>query len=317
MNNITLFITTVLIWGTTWIGIAAQIGEVPVIVSIFFRFALAGLIMLAGLALMGRLKRPSIWRFVVLQALCLFCFNFIGLYKASALIPSGLVSIVFSLASIFNAINARLFFGDRITVQTILAGSVGATGLALIFWTDLFASFDIATLQGIGWAVFGTLMFSFGNMASRRNSGLGITPVSANSWGMGIGALALLGLILASGQPVILSTKPVYWIALVYLAVIGSVVGFTTYLVLVARIGSARAGYATVLFPIVALAISTVFEGYNWTPSAMIGVALILVGNVIMFWRPRKRGIDELSRTSEHPVTPTQAEAVIREDAIR
>lgn len=193
-------------------------------------------------------------------------------------------------APIFNAINARLLFGDRITVQKTLAGSVGATGLVLIFWIDLFASFDIATLQGIGWAAFGTLMFSFGNMASRRNSGLGITPVSANSWGMGIGALALLGLILASGQPVILSTKPVYWMALVYLAV----VGFTTYLVLVARIGSAQAGYATVLFPIVALAISTVFEGYNWTSLAMIGVALTLVGNVIMFWRPRKRGINEL-----------------------
>jgi drug/metabolite transporter (DMT)-like permease len=317
MNNITLFITTVLIWGTTWIGVAAQIGEVPIIVSIFFRFALAGLIMLAGLALMRRLKRPTIWRFVVLQALCLFCFNFIGLYKASALIPSGLVSIVFSLASIFNAINARLFFGDRITVQTILAGSVGVTGLVLIFWTDLVASSDVATLKGIGWAVLGTLIFSFGNMASRRNNSLGITPVSANSWGMGIGALVLLGLILASGQPVILPTKPVYWTALVYLAVIGSVVGFTTYLVLVARIGSARAGYATVLFPIVALAISTVFEGYNWTSLAMIGVALILVGNVITFWHPRKRRIDELSRTPGHPAMPTQAQAVVREDAIR
>ncbi|WP_417501280.1 DMT family transporter [Marinobacter sp.] len=296
MNNITLFITTVLIWGTTWIGIVAQIGEIPIIVSIFFRFALAGLIMLAGLALMKRLKRPSIWRFVVLQALCLFCFNFIGLYKASALIPSGLVSIVFSLASIFNAINARLFFGDRITLKTLLAGGVGATGLVLIFWTDLVVSFDAATLKGIGWAVFGTLMFSLGNMASRRNSSIGITPVIANSWGMGIGALALLGLILASGQPLALSTKPEYWVALVYLAVIGSVIGFTTYLMLVARIGSAKAGYATVLFPMVALAISTLFEGFNWTPVAIIGIALTLTGNVIMFWRPRKRDSGELVR---------------------
>lgn len=296
MNNITLFITTVLIWGTTWIGIVAQVGDVPIIVSIFFRFALAGLIMLVGLALMHRLKGPSIWRFVVLQALCLFCFNFIGLYKASTLIPSGLVSIVFSLASIFNAINARLFFGDRVTLQTLLAGGVGATGLVLIFWTDLVASFDVATLEGVGWAMFGTLMFSFGNMASRRNSSIGITPVVANSWGMGIGALALLGLILASEQPLALSTKLEYWVALVYLAVIGSVIGFTTYLMLVARIGSAKAGYATVLFPMVALAISTVFEGYNWTPLAMIGIALTLAGNVIMFWRPRKRDCGELVR---------------------
>ena len=286
MNTITLFTTTVLIWGTTWIAIAAQVGEVPITVSIFFRFALAGLIMLAGLALMRRLERPALWRFVVIQALCLFCFNFVGLYKASALIPSGLVSIVFSLASIFNAVNARLFFGDQITARTILAGSVGTIGLLLVFWRDLFANFHFGVLQGIGWAVFGTLMFSVGNMASRKNSGLGITPVSANAWGMGIGAFVLLIIILVSGQPLVLSTTPTYWLALVYLAVIGSVAGFTAYLVLAARIGSARAGYATVLFPIVALAISTVFEGYSWTPLAMIGATLAVMGNVIMFWRP-------------------------------
>lgn len=286
MNTITLFTTTVLIWGTTWIAIAAQVDEVPIIVSIFFRFALAGLIMLAGLALMRRLERPVLWRFVIVQALCLFCFNFVGLYKASALIPSGLVSIVFSLASIFNAVSARLFFGDQITARTILAGSVGTIGLLLVFWRDLFASHHLGVLQGIGWAVFGTLMFSLGTMASRKNSGLGITPVSANAWGMGIGAFVLLIIILVSGQPLVLSTTPTYWLALVYLAVIGSVAGFTAYLVLAARIGSARAGYATVLFPIVALAISTVFEGYSWTPLAMIGATLAVMGNVIMFWRP-------------------------------
>src|SRR5690554_5595304 len=176
MNNITLFITTVLIWGTTWIGIVAQIGEVPIIVSIFFRFALAGLIMLVGLALMRRLKRPVFWRFVIAQALCLFCFNFVGLYKASALISSGLVSIVFSLASIFNAVNTRLFFGDHITARTMVSGCVGTIGLILVFWRDLFANFHPGVLQGIGWAVFGTLMFSFGTMASRKNSGLGTTP---------------------------------------------------------------------------------------------------------------------------------------------
>lgn len=301
MLNILLFTTTVIIWGTTWIGIAAQIGQVPIMVSIFLRFALAGGIMLAGLAVLGRFGRPAVWRFVIIQALCLFCFNFIGLYKASGLVPSGLVAVVFSLASIFNAINARIFFGDRITAQTFLAGTTGATGLVLIFWTDLFASFDVTTVHGIGWAALGTLMFSFGNMASRRNGELGITPVTANSWGMGIGALALAGLIAASGQPVRLTLDPVYWVALIYLAIIGSVAGFTTYLVLVARIGSARAGYSTVIFPVVALAISTVVEGYSWTPLAFAGVALTILGNVMMFWRPRA------SRSASLPGSPQMA----------
>lgn len=285
MNTLFLFAATVLIWGTTWIAIAAQVGPVPLIESIFLRFAVAGLVMLAGLAALGRLRRPAHWRFVVVQALCLFCFNFIGLYNAAALIPSGLVSVVFSLASIFNAVNARIFFGERITGRTLLAGAIGAAGLGLLFRDDLGGAAMGDTLRGIGWACFGTLMFSFGNMASRRNGQLGVTPVTANAWGMGIGALVLVVLMMASGQGVVWPTGARYWAALAYLSLIGSVVGFTTYLLLVARIGSARAGYATVVFPVVALLLSTLYEGFHWTPGAFAGLALTLIGNVVMFAR--------------------------------
>ena len=308
MLNLLLFTTTVIVWGTTWIAISAQTGEVPIMVSIFLRLALAGAVMLAGLAVLARLHRPPVWRFVIIQAVCLFCFNFIGLYKATGLIMSGLVAVVFSLASVFNAVNARVFFGDRITAQTLLAGVIGASGLGLIFWTDLFGRFDAATVRGIGWAALGTLMFSFGNMASRRNSELGISPVTANSWGMALGALALGGLIVVQGQPVTLTLEPDYWAALIYLAIVGSVAGFTTYLVLVARIGSTRAGYATVIFPVVALAISTAVEEYSWTPIAIVGVALTIFGNVIMFWRPRARAATHLPANPRSAgLTPTMA----------
>ncbi|WP_372088226.1 EamA family transporter (plasmid) [Tistrella mobilis] len=294
MNTSLLFIATVLIWGTTWIAIALQVGAMPVMVSIFYRFALAGLVMLAGLALLGRLARPAHWRFVALQALCLFSFNFVGLYKAAGLIPSGLVSVVFSLASIFNAVNARIFFGERITLRVVGAGAIGASGLVLLFWHDLFTTLDGNSLRGIAWAGFGTMMFSLGNMASRRNSALGTSPVTANAWGMGMGAVVLLILILATGQPVVLPEGMTSWAALIYLAVIGSVAGFTTYLLLVQKIGSARAGYATVVFPMVALLISTLFEGYQWTWTAAAGLCLIVFGNIVMFAR-RPNG------SSRHP----------------
>lgn len=286
--NALLFAATVLIWGTTWIAIAFQVGDAPVIISVFYRFALAAVLFLAALAVTGRLKRPAAWRFVALQALCLFCFNFIGLYHAATLIPSGLVSVIFSLASIFNAINARIFFGDRMTGQTILAGAIGVCGLVLLFWQDIAISLDPDTMRGIGWATLGTMFFSWGNMASRHNSSLGITPVTANAWGMGIGAVALLIFLSATSQSLVVPEGTVYWIALLYLSAIGSVVGFTTYLLLVSRLGSARAGYATVLFPVVALLASTLFEGYQWTPTAIAGVILAGLGNLVMFWRRRR-----------------------------
>ena len=284
MTTALLFLATVVIWGTTWIAIAAQVGQTPVMVSVFLRFALAGPLMLAGLALLGRLRRPVCWRFVIIQALCLFSFNFIGLYNATRFIPSGLVSVVFSLASIFNALNARIFFGDKVNARTVLAGAVGVSGLVLIFWTDIFTGAGAATLKGVGWALMGTLMFSLGTMASRRNNELGVNALTANSWGMGAGALVLLGLVVLSGQPIRPPAEPVYWGALIYLALIGSVAGFTAYLVLAARIGAVRAGYATVVFPVIALAVSTIAEGYHWTPLAMTGAAMTIAGNLIMFW---------------------------------
>jgi drug/metabolite transporter (DMT)-like permease len=266
-----LFLATVLIWGTTWIGIAVQVESAPVLVAVFHRFLLAAALMLPGLALMGRLQRPKAWRFVLVQALCLFSLNFVCLYNAALLIPSGLVSVIFALASVFNAVNARIFFGDRINPRTLLAAALGVTGLVLLFWDRLVVSFDAPSLQGIGWAALGTMCFSLGNM------------------GMPMGAALLAGLILILGQGFALPRQPDYWLATAYLAAIGSVAGFTCYLLLVSRQGSARAGYATVVFPVVALTLSSLYEGYVWTPLAVAGLAITGLGNLVMFAPRRAR----------------------------
>ncbi|ARO33470.1 DMT superfamily inner membrane transporter protein (plasmid) [Rhizobium sp. NXC14] len=293
MANAALFIATVLIWGTTWIAIAMQVGPVPVLVSVFYRFALAAVILVAILAFMRRLNLPALrdQPFILAQALCLFSLNFICFYNAAGFIPSGLISVIFSLATIYNAVNARLFFGDRITGRTLLAAALGATGLLLLFGEEVVVDFDMGTLKGIGLAALGTLFFSLGNMASRRNSAAGISPLTANGWGMTYGAIVLLLLIAVTQTPIVAPPDISYLTALLYLAAIGSVIGFTTYLMLVSRIGSSRAAYATVLFPIVALSLSTVFEGYRWSGLGLVGLGLTLLGNVVIFARPLPRRV--------------------------
>lgn len=267
--------------------IALQIGPVPVGVSVLYRMALAALLLLTALAATNRLKLPTQWRFVILQAICLFSLNFVALYNAAALIPSGLLSVVFSFASIFNALNARIFFGDKITAQVVLAGTLGVVGLVLLFWDSFTLAYDLATIRGVGWALLGTMIFSWGNMVSRKNSASGTPPVIANAWGMAVGAAVLLLLVLFTRQEMIVPTDPLYLSALLYLAVFASVIGFTTYLMLVSQIGSAQAGYATVIFPVVALAVSTIFEDYVWTLPAASGVTLALLGNLVMFGKVR------------------------------
>ncbi|MTJ80538.1 MAG: DMT family transporter [Telmatospirillum sp.] len=285
MLNVLFFVSTVLIWGTTWIAISMQVGPVPVLASIFYRFATAGVVFMAVLFCSRKMTIPSLrqHRFIFMQALCLFSINFIFFYNSASYISSGLISVIFSLATIYNAVNARLFFGDRITGRALVAGLLGVAGLVLLFGPDLLVDLNVNTLKGIAFAALGTLFFSFGNMVSRRNSAAGVSPVTANAWGMLYGAAILLVLIVVTGTPVVAPPDGRYLAAMLYLAVVGSVIGFTTYLMLVARVGSSQAAYATVLFPIVALALSSVFEGYRWTFHGVCGLVLTLLGNVVMF----------------------------------
>ncbi|WP_291238737.1 DMT family transporter [Gemmobacter sp.] len=290
--NLSLFLATVLIWGTTWIAIAFQLGPVPVLVAVFHRFALAAVLMLPALMLLRRLTPVPLrqHRFILLQGICLFSLNFICFYNATRFIPSGLVSVIFSLATIYNAVNARLIFGERVKPRALLATALGAAGLICLFAPELTGhEVNAEALKGIGLAALGTLFFSLGNMVSRRNSAAGIPPLTANAWGMGYGALILLAIITATGTPLMAPEGGRYLWALIYLSVVGSIIGFTTYLMLVQRIGTGRAAYATVCFPVIALMASARWEGFIWTPLAVAGLALTLAGNAVMFLPQRQR----------------------------
>ena len=222
----------------------------------------------------------------LVQGLCLFCLNFLCFYTASQWIPSGLVAVIFSTATLWNALNARLFFRQRIAANVLLGGALGLAGLGLLFWPEL-AGHETSreSLLGIGLALLGTLFFSAGNMLSSLQQKAGLKPLTTNAWGMLYGALMLVGICLVSGTPFAFEWNVRYIGSLLYLAIPGSVIGFTAYLTLVGRLGADRAAYCTVLFPVVALNISAWLEGYAWTPAALLGLVLVAAGNVAVFWR--------------------------------
>jgi drug/metabolite transporter (DMT)-like permease len=288
--NISLYLLTVLIWGTTWIALKLQLGVVAIPVSIFYRFALAALVLFAILLLSRRLqpvnRRGQL--ICLAQGLCLFCINFMCFYTASRWIPSGLIAVVFSTATLWNALNARIFFRQRVASNVLAGGGMGLLGLGFLFWPELSghgASFE--TLLGLGLALLGTLCFSAGNMLSSMQQKAGLRPLTTNAWGMFYGA-AILGLYcVASGTPFDFEWNERYVGSLLYLVVPGSVIGFTAYLTLVGRMGPERAAYCTVLFPVVALNISAWVEGYQWTMPALFGLVLVMLGNVLVFRKPR------------------------------
>ncbi len=261
-----------------------QIGATPVLLSIFYRFALAGLLFLPLLILIKQRQSTSVrdHLFFLLQGACLFSFNFICFYIASSYIVSGLVSVVFSLATLFNAFNGRMIWKQKISPLTISATIFGLTGLLMLFWDNIIDNgLNKDILLGLSLSALGTYLFSLGNMVSMRHSRKGLKPWTTNAYSMIYGALILLVCIQLSGTPWSISVDSKYLTSLLYLAIFGSIIGFTTYLSLVARLGANQAAYATVMFPVVALTISTWLEDYQWTILSMIGLILVLSGNVI------------------------------------
>jgi drug/metabolite transporter (DMT)-like permease len=284
-----LYALTVAIWGSTWIALKMQLGVVPIPWSIAYRFALAAVVLFAWLALRGKLRLPrrEVRWMVAAQGLFLFCINFICFLNASRTIASGLVAVVFSTATLWNALGARLVFRRALTPAIVGGGALGLAGLLLMFWSELARhGASAGTVQGLAFALAGTLCFSSGNLLSARMQALGETPVLTNAWGMLGGAAVLaLGCALAGVAPAF-DASARYVGAWLYLAIPGSVVGFTAYLMLVGRLGPERAAYCTVLFPLVALAISSLVEDYRWTPPALAGLALVMTGNVLVFRKP-------------------------------
>jgi drug/metabolite transporter (DMT)-like permease len=288
--NLFLYLCTVLIWGTTWIAIHLQISATPVLLSIFYRFALAGILFLPVLMLLRQRQTTSVedHLFFLLQGACLFSFNFICFYNASSYIVSGLISVVFSLATLFNAFNGFLIWRQKISSTALSATVFGLIGLLMLFWDNIIENgFNSGILLGLGLSVLGTFLFSLGNMVSVRHSRKGLKPWTTNAYSMIYGALILLVCILLTGTPWSISLEAKYLSSLLYLAIFGSIIGFTTYLSLVARLGANQAAYATVMFPVVALTISTWVEGYQWTLLSVAGLILVLAGNVIALGGPR------------------------------
>lgn len=292
--NAFLYLLTVLIWGSTWIAIKWQLGVVPAPVSIAYRFWIAAAVLLLILLVQRKPLRPprAAMPYLAAQGLTLFCGNFLCFYYASQWVPSGLVAVVFSTAPLWNSINGRLFLKRPLQPQVLLGAALGLFGIALLFLPQMQGHWaDASMLRGLALAVLGTLFFSAGNLLSSRMQALGLTPWLTNTWAMFIGAGVLTLAGLALGMPFTPEPTARYLGALLYLAIPGSVIGFTAYLLLVGRLGPERAAYCTVLFPVVALTISTVFEDYRWSMSAFIGLACVLGGNLLAFLplRPRVR----------------------------
>lgn len=286
-----LYAAVVLAWGFAWIGIHFQVGVVPPDVSVMWRFLIAGPIMLA----IGALRRERLRfglmdhsRFALL-GFFLFSLNFLFYYHAAISLPSGLLSIAFSLASFFNVWLGALFLGAPIDRRVVAGGLLGAVGMAGLFYPQFSShSFPRSALIGMGLSLAGTFAFCLGNIVSARLQKRKIPVFAATGYAMLYGSAGLALYAAANGHAFTIEWTLPYLAGLAYLAVFGSVVAFACYLTLLGRIGPDRAGYVTVLGPAVALTVSTFVENFQWTGVAALGLLAVLAGNILVL-RPTKK----------------------------
>lgn len=287
-----LYALIVAIWGSSWIGITYQLGVVAPELSIAYRFLLsAGMLVVYCAVTRRRLGfGPRDHLFFAAQGLTLFSLNYLLFYVAAGYVTSGLLAVAFATITVMNIANGALFFRTPVDARVVVGAAAGIAGLACVYWPEIVGvELSHAALIGLGLSLLATYSASLGNMVSVRHKARAIPVIESNAIGMAYGAGFALLFALARGAPLAFDMSWGYAVSLVYLALFGSVIGFGAYLTLLQKIGADRAAYSSVLFPLVALGLSTWLEGYRWTPLAAVGVALVLAGNLIVLRRRRPR----------------------------
>ena len=285
LNTLTVFAGCVAIWGTTWLAITFQLGTVSVEASVAYRFILAAALLTTYCKIRRLPMRFTPAEHAVLALLGLFMYSvgYLFVYRAELHVASGLVAVGYSASPLLAMFGMRLVFGQAITGQMMVGALLGIAGVTLVYWPEL----DHATHKGsiaLG-ALFtaaAVVVTSLGNLVAHHNHERKLHGWATMAWSMGYGGIASLIAAVILGEPLVFEWSPAYVLSLLYLTVFGSILAFAGFLELLGRIGPTRASYVGVMVPIVALIISSAFEGFNWQALTFAGVAVSFAGNVLV-----------------------------------
>ena len=278
------FLLITLIWSSTWIVIKGQLGLVPPVWSVSYRFLIAGAAMLAIARFGG--SSLAIGRghaLAALLGLLQFVLNYNLVYASELYITSGLAAVVFALLVVPNALLAWLFFGQKVSAHFLLGSVVAMAGVGLLFLQEIRHSPTPAgdVLAGLGLVLVAVLAASASNVMQLAE-GVKSRPIGPMlGWAMLYGALMDAAFAWTTVGPPVIERTWSYWLGLVYLGVIASALAFWLYYRIIRQIGPARAAWSSVLIPILAMALSTLFEGYRWSALAIGGGLLAIAGLLI------------------------------------
>ena len=284
MSNSLLFIACSFIWGTTWIAINYQIGEMAPALAVAIRFSIAALILGAWCwhkRLSMRFEKHLHYKLLLL-GIFFYTLDYSLLYAAQHHIISALLALLSSTIIYVNVVLRRILLGKPIRMEVVIGATFGMFGIGLIFIPEFESmSLQEGILIGLLLAMGSFLSASIGNIISERIFDQGMPVVQVNFFAMAYSLPFTYSFALYTADTIQLPSVLSFYLALLYLAVFGSVLAFGAYMKLIQQIGSDKAAYTVLVYPLVALLISTVFEGYQWQVISAVGVLAVLFGNAI------------------------------------
>ena len=296
--NAFLYFIVLLAWGSSWFAISFQLGDVAPQVSIVWRFLLASFMLFIWCFARG-LKLSFSWRdhlnWIIL-GFFLFCVNYICAYFGTFYLTTGVVCLIFSTLTLFTVLNGFIFFKIPVRLPILIGAIVGIVGLSIIFSNEISStdwSLDSVIVKGFLWMLLATFFASIGMLFSGQMQARKIPIIQSNAFSMLYGSLILTTYIFFSDISFSFDASYSYVISLLYLSLVASVIGFGVYLKLVGNIGADKASYVNIFTPTIALLLSTLFENYQWSLIGLVGVILIIIGNIIVLYakpvKPREK----------------------------
>jgi drug/metabolite transporter (DMT)-like permease len=285
------FLIVSLVWGSTWFVIRDQLGSVPGPWSVTYRFLVAALGMFALTAIMRQPLKidAQMMRWTILLGLLQFSLNFNFVYAAEHHVTSGLVAVIFALLIVPNALLAKWWLGRDIGGSFIVGSAIAGAGVGLLMLQE----YRAAPVGG-GEVILGFLLTLCGVISASVSNVLQVVPkvarfptVTILAWSMLFGTCFNALFAFAVSGPPTLDLRAEYLGGVLYLAIIGSVLTFPLYFNLIRSIGPGKAAYTGVLTPVIAMLLSTLFEGYRWSALALAGAALAMIGLLVAL-RQRK-----------------------------
>ena len=262
------------IWGTTWYGIKVSLATLPPVTGVGLRFVVAGVLLFVVAALARKPLQPSRvpWKLVLVLAATFFGANYVLTYFAETHLASGLVAVLFGTLIFFTFGFAHMLAGERSTPAMWAGAILAFAGVAVISLAQGAQGALVYVFCAIGAAA----VSAFGNAYAKRHSAK--DPLVTLPYAMLIAGLVLFaaGNLFEQHGPEAYSLRS--WLAVLYLAVLGSSVAFYLNLWLLKHVAAWIVALSALIIPVIAVFVGIVVGGESFTPRDLLGAALVIVG---------------------------------------